>query len=200
MVDETITGQVMGYSDIQMGTKKDGSKWARMSMTVEETKFGIFAKSAAALEKIQEVAPLFSTVEVTVWKKEGDQYWNYKEKSLKVLVKADPTKKPQQPQNSTANTSQGYWDAKTEFEKKRHERLEYNDPAYMYKDIVSAVLQSVKIDIKDMNTLERDIQTVRSIADELYSECMKKAALAHLQKQDPDKNDSVQQAQDDEII
>lgn len=189
---KTIEEAVMKYSNIEQA--KNNTHYIKI--TVGETTFTVFHENKEALEAMKASAPVYSKVQVKLSK--NGKYWNYEPKSWVVLEKATPSQTPPAGPSGSMNSSD-YWKERYDLEKARHERLERNDPAYMYKDIVVAVIGAVKIDISDEDKIAKQTATINSVAKDFYEACKVIAEEANNKKEN-NEDDPVQDARDNDII
>jgi len=91
MAERTIDGKVEYWSKIDTGEKKDGSMWAKISLKLcdDPEKHSFFAGAADELAELSDKAPMGSEVQFIEWKKDDDQFWNFKKGSFVIIEIGD---------------------------------------------------------------------------------------------------------------
>lgn len=97
--------------------------------------------------------------------------------------------KPTVSSTTSSSAYNDHWNKKTELDVSREQRITVNEPVHVYKDLVIAVTQAAGLDLSDDSKIEKQVQTIKSIADELFIECWNQKVKT-----------SVEKAQDEDVI
>lgn len=91
IVERTISGTIEQWSEVKPGFKKDNTPFAKASILIRRDWHSFFKDNPEQIKNMMEETPVGSNVSFIQWQNEGDQYWNFKDKSFNILSKGTGT-------------------------------------------------------------------------------------------------------------
>jgi len=84
MSERTIKGEIEKWGEMKTGTGQKGI-WYKTSYKINGSWHSRFMEGAEVIYKMMNKIPVGSVVEFKEWKNDGSEYWNYKDKTFKLI-------------------------------------------------------------------------------------------------------------------